>query len=261
MKLGVQLFSLRNFLETEDSALQAFQACKAMGYETAQYSGKPIAALQDAEAIRRVSEESGLALRNASFSAEEIMKDPRGVIEKMNIMGVSYTMVGVMPKEYRTSPELVEQFLRDMETPTKILLDAGKRINYHNHDYEFRKLEDGSDIMTRLLAADAGWQFMLDVCWARHAEQDPIALMDAIGAERLRQIHFKDMTGEKTEKGKPVFCPCGQGLVDFAPIAEKCKKLGVADIFVEQDNAAKLPDPLGEMEASCKYLRKLLRKD
>lgn len=261
MKLGVQLYSLRNFFETEADTLMVFKATKDMGYEICQYSGKSIATEDDARLIRRAADEAGIKLRNGSFSAAEIMADPKGVIEKMNILGTEYTMVGSMPKELRGSLDGAIKFLKDMEEPTKILMDAGKTINYHNHDFEFKPLEDGSTAMERILNANNGWVFMLDVCWSQFAGADTLKLMDEMGAERLPQIHFKDMTGELNEKGRPVFCPCGTGLVNFAPIVEKANAFGIPEMFVEQDNAALLPDPLGQVEASCKYLRKLLGKD
>lgn len=261
MKIGAQLYSLRNYLENEADMRMAFKACKDMGYEMVQYSGKSIATLDDAHLIHQVSEDVGIPLRNGSFSAAEIIADPKGVIEKMNILGTEYTMVGSMPKELRGSVEGCEKFLSDMVEPTKILMDAGKTINYHNHDFEFKTLEDGSTAMERILDADTGWVFMLDVCWSQFAGFDTLKLMDLMGKERLPQIHFKDMTGELNEKGRPVFCPCGTGLVNFAPIVEKANAFGIPEMFVEQDNAALLPDPLGQMDASCKYLRKLLGKD
>ena len=262
MKLGAQLFSLRNFLQTEEGTMAVFRACKDMGYESIQYSGKVIATNEDAALIRRATEEANIELANTSFGAQEIMDDPKAVIEKMDMMGSRYTMVGAMPKEYRGSREGTEQFLKDMETPTKILLDAGKIITYHNHAYEFAPLSDANGItMEILVGSDMGWQFMLDVCWAVHGGADPLKLMDAMGADRLHQVHFKDMVTEKTEKGNPIFCPCGKGIVDLTSFYEKCRAFGVQHGFVEQDNAATLPDPLDEMAQSCRYLRTLMGKD
>lgn len=261
MKLGAQLFSLRTFLETEQGTLDVFKSCKAMGYESIQYSGKVIATLDDARLIRRAADEAGILLENTSFGAQEIMDDPKAVIEKMNIMGSTYTMVGAMPKDYRGSREGTETFIAKMEEPLKVLQDGGKIMTYHNHNFEFKPFECGGDAMTVLADKCQSWQFMLDVCWAVHGGADPLQVMDMLGAERLHQVHFKDMTAEKTEKGGPVFCPCGSGIVDLPAFYEKCKAFGVTVGFVEQDNAVNAEDPLHEMEQSCRYLRKLMGKD
>ena len=261
MRIGAQLFSLRTFLETEQGTLDVFKACKAMGYESIQYSGKAIATLDDARLIRRAADEADILLENTSFGADEIMADPKAVIEKMNVMGTTYTMVGAMPKEYRGSREGTETFLAKMEEPLKVLWDGGKIMTYHNHSFEFKAFEDGGDAMTILMDKCRNWKFMLDVCWVVNGGADPLKIMDIMGKDRLHQVHFKDMTGEKTEKGKPVFCPCGDGVVDLPAFYEKCLAFGVRDGFVEQDNAVKAEDPLNEMAESCAYLRKLAGKD
>ena len=49
--------------------------------------------------------------------------------------------------------------------------------------------------------------------------------------------------------------------MDLPPLAAKCREMGVEDILVEQDNASDLPDPLGEVEQSFKYLKTLFGKD
>ena len=47
-------------------------------------------------------------------------------------------------------------------------------------------------------------------------------------------------------------------LLNFKAIVEKMKTLGVEYYLVEQDNAALLPDTLGEVERSVKYIQKEL---
>ncbi len=260
MKLGAQLFSLQKYLETREDTKKAFHACKAMGYENLQYSGHPIATTDDAHFLKDASDEAGLPIVVATFSYKQLTEDTPLVAEIMGILGASSVMLGVTPKEYRQDLPLVKQFLENMEAPTQYLLDRGIHIAYHNHAYEFAPLEGGTTIMDYYLGHCTDWRFLLDICWAKHAGVDVASLMDRIGSKRLRHIHFKDMRG-LNEKGIPIFCPCGSGLMDLAPLAAKCIAMGVDDMLVEQDDASDLPDPLGEIEQSFKYLRKLLRKD
>ncbi len=46
--------------------------------------------------------------------------------------------------------------------------------------------------------------------------------------------------------------------LNFSAILEKMKDCGAQFFFVEQDNAATLPDPLGEVEQSIRYIKKYL---
>jgi len=260
MKLGIQLFSLQKYLETREDTKKVFHACKAMGYENLQYSGHPIATTDDAHFLKDAADEAGLPIVVASFSYKQLTEETSLVAELMGILGAASVMVGVTPKAYRQDLPLVKQFLKNMETPTQYLLDRGFHIAYHNHAYEFAPLDGGTTIMDYYLEHCTDWRFLLDVCWAHHAGTDVAALMDRIGSERLRHIHFKDLS-RVDEKGIPIFCPCGSGLMDLAPLAAKCCALGVDDVLVEQDDASDLPDPLGEVEQSYKYLKTLFGKD
>ena len=260
MNLGAQLYSVRNYLGTREDTKMLFRACRDMGYENLQYSGRIIETLEDAQFLRNTSDESGIPIVVATFSDQQLTEQTSLVSQIMDILGAESVMVGVTPKEYRGSLELVEQFRKSMELPTQILRDKGYHIAYHNHAYEFKPLDGGVTMMDYYLEHSPDWLFMLDVCWAQYAGADPLVLMDKIGAQRLKHIHFKDTSG-RDEDGNVIFCPCGCGMMELGPLAEKSAQMGVKDILVEQDNAAKLPDPLGEMEQSCKYLRKLLRKE
>ena len=58
MKIGLNLFSLRNYLGSEESFLEAAKALKEMGYDYLQYSG----GIFDADRIKSVSDESGIPI-------------------------------------------------------------------------------------------------------------------------------------------------------------------------------------------------------
>ena len=59
---------------------------------------------------------------------------------------------------------------------------------------------------------------------------------------------------------RTTICPCGEGISDFPAIIAVCEKVGVAQVLVEQDNAATKENPLGEMEKSVSFLLPLFKK-
>ena len=80
---------------------------------------------------------------------------------------------------------------------------------------------------------------------------------------RIGCTHLKDYAIEYVETAdkkefKPVFAPVGNGNIDFASVVQKMRECGAKYYFVEQDNAAKLPDTLGEVEQSIRYIKKYL---
>ena len=58
--------------------------------------------------------------------------------------------------------------------------------------------------------------------------------------------------------GLPIFRPVGSCVLNFPIIVEKMKDCGAKYFFVEQDNAATLPDPMGAVERSICYIKEQL---
>ena len=56
-------------------------------------------------------------------------------------------------------------------------------------------------------------------------------------------------------------CPCGDGIIDFAHLAKECKKYGIENVYVEQDNAPLIGDPFEQMNSSINHLRTLFEKE
>ena len=57
---------------------------------------------------------------------------------------------------------------------------------------------------------------------------------------------------------KPKYCPIGDGNINFENVIEAARESGTEYFIVEQDNAALLPDTLGQVERSAKYVTKNL---
>ena len=71
------------------------------------------------------------------------------------------------------------------------------------------------------------------------------------GKERMTNIHFKDMASEPAG----AICPCGEGVIDFAPAVRLCDELGIPYALVEQDNATMLGDEYEQMQRSFNNLK------
>ena len=84
MKLGAQLFSVRQYLKTEEDLSTTFQKIKTMGYENVQLSG---AAPFPAELIREVSQSSGLPIVCTHTAPDRILNETEQVIAEHKIFG------------------------------------------------------------------------------------------------------------------------------------------------------------------------------
>ena len=54
-------------------------------------------------------------------------------------------------------------------------------------------------------------------------------------------------------------CPCGVGVIDFAPVVKLCDEIGIPNALVEQDNAPSLGDSYEQMKISYNNLKDLFK--
>jgi len=112
----------------------------------------------------------------------------------------------------------------------KVADEAGLKLLYHNHDFEFVKDKDGIVPIDYLLEnCDPKYvNFQMDLFWVTKAGADPLAYFNKY-PNRFKMWHVKDMDKE----GK--FAPVGKGTIDFARILPQKEKSGMKYYLVEQD--------------------------
>lgn len=249
MKLGAQFYTLREKAKTPEGLRACFSAMHDIGYEVAQMS----AVCQVApEEFRALSEEFSLPITCTHTPFSRITEETEAVIREHKIYGCPVIGLGSMPNEYRGSLEGVRAFIAAVREPIEKIRDAGLRFAYHNHAFEFDDL-GGTDAYDRLIEELPDLNFILDTYWCVYAGKAPEKYIRAFGKERMTNIHFKDM--KSAPKG--AICPCGAGVIDFAPLVKLCDGLGIPNALVEQDNAPELGDEFEQMAFSFRHLKPL----
>lgn len=249
MKLGAQLYSVRNATQTPDGVRETFRRVKEIGYEVVQVSGVgPIAP----ECLRDISEEFSLPITCTHSPLGRIVDDTDKLIAEHKLYGSPVIGVGSMPAEYRDSIEGVRAFIELTREAEKKIRDAGLTFTYHNHAFEFKDLGgvDGYE----LLIEESNLNFIHDTYWSTFAGRDPLTYIARL-AGRMTDVHFKDLSAAE---GHPI-CACGNGTIDFVPIIAACEKIGVINAHVEQDNAPTFPDSFEQMAISFRHLRPLIK--
>ncbi|MBQ9774077.1 MAG: sugar phosphate isomerase/epimerase [Clostridia bacterium] len=247
MKLGAQLYSLRTFCQTPEDLKETILKCKAMGYQNVQFSG---VAAMGAEVWAKISEETGMEIVCTHSAFDRVVNDTDALIEEHKLFGCPVIGIGSMPGEYRDSLENFEKLLAVMEEPVRKIEAAGLHFAYHNHAFEFDKFSDADTCAMEQLIERTDWFMILDTGWVQFAGKSAVEYIERIGGKRLQCIHFKEFK----RADRDTICACGEGFSDFPAIVAACKRVGVQNVLVEQDNAPEKDDPFGEMERSAKYL-------
>ncbi|NVJ87379.1 MAG: sugar phosphate isomerase/epimerase [Algoriphagus sp.] len=127
---------------------------------------------------------------------------------------------------------------------------AGLKLLYHNHDFEFKPMEDGTILTDYILenTDPAHVNYQMDLFWVTKAGADPLAYFEKYPG-RFKAWHVKDMNDEGN------FAPVGTGNIDFSKILSEKDKSGMVYYLVEQDNTFGL-DPLEAIKISHEGLKK-----
>ena len=249
MKIGAQLYTVRQFCQTEADIDASFAKVAQMGYEYVQVSG-----LADigAENMRRIADKHNLRIILSHSHPDRVLRDTQQLIVDHKIMGADYIGIGSMPESYRGSRAGVEAFIRDFTPAARQIAEAGLHFMYHNHDFEFAQI-DGKLVFDYLVEGFTPREmgFVLDTFWVQAGGADPVVWLEKL-AGRLDTIHFKDYG--MSPDGKRIMLPILEGNLNWTRIFDACAAAGVDYTFIEQDDCNG-EAPFACLELSLKNLQ------
>ncbi|MBQ3707495.1 MAG: sugar phosphate isomerase/epimerase [Clostridia bacterium] len=252
MKIGAQLYTLRDFCKNLDDFSETLKKVADIGYTTVQVSGT---CAYEAEWLRDELKKNGLTCGITHFSYDRILNDTEAVIREHKTFGCSYIGIGGMPG----GPSKYAEFIAEPKLRPAMdkIAAAGCLFMYHNHSGEYEiVLDDGRPVMFHLSDefTPAQMGFTLDTYWVKYGGYDVIPEIERL-AGRLPVVHFKDMF--LTEDGERRMSWVGGGnVLDFEKIVPAFEKAGTKYAYIEQDNCNG-EDPFDCLKKSYDYLRSL----
>ena len=251
MKWGLNLYSIRNYLDSEAHFSEAAERLANMGYSQIQFSG----AAFEPEMIGRVCKKYGLETVLTHVPLDRILNDTDKLMREHESIGCRYIGLGSMNV---SDAEKCTETIKQLDRVGEYMEARGFKFFYHHHHFEFTK-RNGKTVFDEITDAPH-IHLTLDTYWLQYGGADIISTIDRLGG-RAECLHLKDyMITEVLENGNkkyaPVFAPVGDGVLDFHKIIAHAKVAGTEYYLVEQDNAAQTDDTLGQVERSVKYLKK-----
>ncbi len=269
LPVGIQVYGLRDLLEeTPENFEPVMRQVKEMGFDGVELAG--LYGL-DATYVRDTLSEIGLVPFSAHVPLADMMADLDQVIADYKIIGVDYLVVPYLPEEYRHNTPGYPEVIAAMKKIGTAVKEAGMKLLYHNHNFEFVELEDGTlgfdDIYTQI-PADL-LMVEPDTCWIEVAGQSAAGYIEKYGS-RCEVVHLKDyymegnpknmykLIGIETEEeeedtGIFEFRPVGFGKMLWEPILDASVRAGSKWVVIEQDEHYDLP-PLEAARRSRAYL-------
>lgn len=247
--IGLQLYTVRDQIQKDlKSTLErvakiGYTSLEAAGYNAADgtfYQKTP------KEFVKLISD-LGMKLNSSHTTFEPDAAEK--VIGDAVAAGVKYIVYPFLPEQYRKNLDGWKATAEKFNKLGEIAKRNGIRFGYHNHAFEFEKVD--GQIPYDLLVSQTDPSlvtFEMDLYWVTRGGYNPVDYFKKYPG-RFELWHVKDMV--KTDD--MFFAPVGTGRIDFAAIFAQKETSGMKYAFVEQDNFKNM-DAFESIEMSYKYL-------
>lgn len=253
MNLGLNLYSVRNLIKTDEDLIKTTIALKEMGYEYLQYSGAPF----NAKAIKEASEKANMPFVLTHVPIERIIDDTDKLMEEHALFGCKNIGLSTIPWSKIVVEDEMKSTVEKLEIVGEKMKKNGFSLFYHNHHVDFLRYGD-KNVLEYFFENAPHVNFTLDIYWAQYGGEDVISLIKKMKG-RIACVHIKDyLIVYENGKFEPRSAAIGDGNLDLINIVSALKENGAEYFLVEEENAADYPDTLGEIKRNVDYARKYL---
>lgn len=233
MKIGAQLYTVRDYCKTTQDFAETLKKVADIGYTSVQVSGT---CAYEADWLAEELKKNGLTCDLTHTGFDRLCSETDRVVAEHFAFGCRYIGLGSMPDMWGMENKLdaLAPFIEKARPMVKRAHELGAKIMYHNHDVEYyfggehHMLEQLGDAFD-----SAAFGFTLDTYWVEYSGHDPISELERLTG-RVDCIHLKDM--ELLPDGTKRFAPVGHGVMDFDAILRAAERAGTKYAFVEQDD-------------------------
>ncbi len=244
--VGLQLYTVRK--EMLSDATGTLKQLAKIGYKELESarSDKGNYYGLTAKEIKKITSDLGMNLRSGHVHIDDSWQRS---VDAAAEAGQQYLICSSMPSQGQN----IANYQRCADTFSKAAEDCKKAkiiFGYHNHDYEFEKV-NGKVLYDILLdkTDPALVKMELDLGWVIVSGFDPLTYFERYPG-RFPLWHLKDM--KKTKKESTEF---GKGQIDVAAMFRNAKASGMKYFFVEQEEYT--GTPMESCIHNYSYLKKL----
>lgn len=222
-----QLYSARN-----TPLAKALQVVAEAGYTSVEAFGENFV---EQDLFRNSLKESGLTVTSAHFGRDRFRDSPDKAFETAEAFGIKHLVCPfVMPHERPSDAKGWTAFAKELAGYAELCAKRGFSFAWHNHDFEFVALEDGTLPMSIILdqAPEMGWE--IDVAWIVRAGADAMPWIEKY-KNRITAVHLKDIAKEGECEDEDGWADVGHGIIDWPSIMHALSKTPATIYAMEHD--------------------------
>jgi sugar phosphate isomerase/epimerase len=230
MDWSFQLYSARNFQPWE----RIVGMLAEHGYRQVEgYGG----AYADPQGLRDELDRHGLTMPTGHFSLDMLENDAEAVKGIAGTLGIRMLICPHLAAELRPADAGGwRAFGERLARVNDMAAAAGHGFAWHNHDFEFAPLPDGSLPLEHLLEAAPGIGWEIDVAWVVRGGADPLPFIERYGP-RILAVHVKDIARQGEGLDEDGWSDVGHGMLDWKGLIDALRQRSAAQYYVmEQDN-------------------------
>ena len=187
----------------------------------------------DPMGIRALLDEYGLTARSGHFTLSMFETALDAVVSAAHTIGRELVVAPWLDPDQRPKDlEGWRAFGRRLSSLSRRVTGEGLRFAWHNHEFEFEALADGSFGIEYALGEDV--LIELDLGWLFRAGQDPLIWLERY-AGRLPAIHVKDVAAPGSNLEEMGFADVGAGVMDWPRYWRAAVQAGAELMVAEHD--------------------------
>lgn len=234
LSFGFQIWTINRKLQ-EDFA-GTLKEMKEMGYSEVEmcsplgYGFTSLNEMKGSE-MRTIVEDIGLKCTSSHFTLAELRENLENRIEWAHALGMKQMVLSMFTMNRSTPMDEWRKYATELNGIAEKTKTAGIQMGFHNHHFEFRKIDDVLiyDVLLEEFDPElVKLQFQVAVVDQGYHAADYFRKHPG----RFISAHLTDWSAESEEN-----VPVGQGIVKWDDFFEAAKIGGVQNYYVEQDPA------------------------
>jgi len=228
MQFSFQMYSARNFLDTEDN----IKLIADIGYKYIEGYGD---LFKNHELLKQLLAKYNLTMPSAHFDYNMLINHQNNVLELVELFKIKTIICPFLQIEDR--PSNVKQwidFSNKLLSISEFYTKLGYNFGWHNHDFEFFNIDkDIKPIKIILDNTNIFWE--VDIAWIFKAKTDPLPWIKEY-KNRIIAVHLKDINKESNQNEEDGWADFGHGIINWQPIISEFKKSNISLFIMEHDN-------------------------
>lgn len=228
LSIGLQLWSLRE--DMKNDFLGVLEKVAKLGYQGVEFAGYGgLAASQ----LKSTLKDLGLTAASSHVGYGQLKDQLSETIEYAMELGLPQLICPGAPRNELKTYDDWRQFGEFLSRVAEECAKSGLKFGYHNHAWEFEKINDQYILDIIFEAASDQVETQLDLGWVFHGGVDPVKYLLKY-AGRCPTVHVKDFkAGRQVE--------VGHGDLDLSGVLEGARKAGVKWLIVETEEYTMAP--------------------